>query len=108
MTTPLSHYYMLAVQKLGFRQQSYQQAFGIEGSPANLALIDLADFCGVFNDQSQATLTDAEVRERHGMRRAFFRIWKNLNLNPAEMELVARSALVRAAARLAAEDGDRS
>lgn len=106
--TDLAVFYRKAVEKLGFRQEAYRQAFGREGSPANLALVDLADFTGAFNDESQAGLSDAEVRERHGMRRAFFRIWKNLKLNNAEMELVARSALVRAAARLAAEDGDRS
>lgn len=99
-------YYRKALEKLGFRQASYQQAFGIEGSPANLALVDLADFCGVFNDESHAHLTDGEIRERHGMRRAFFRIWKHLNLNPVEMELVAKSALVRAAARLAAAEAN--
>lgn len=105
--TDLAVFYRKALEKLGFRQASYQKAFGIEGSQANLALVDLADFCGVFNDESQAILTDAEVRERHGMRRAFFRIWKHLNLNPVEMELVAKSALVRAAARLAAAEADR-
>lgn len=92
--------YRRALEKLGFRQNAYKQAFGIEGSPAYLALVDLADFSAAFQD-NPLDLTDAQLREMHGRRQAFFRIWKQLKLTPSEMEVVARGALLRAAQRLA-------
>lgn len=100
-------FYRRAVEKLGFRQKAYQQAFGISGSPANLALIDLGVACCAFTDDP-LDLTDAQLREQHGMRRAFFRIWKNLNLSPQEMELVARQTLLRAVDRQVIQQGEQS
>lgn len=91
--------YQAALEKLGFRQKAYQHAFGIEGSPAHLALVDLADYCGVFSDGF-----DDPKGERlllmAGRRQAFFRIWTHLNLTNTEMEIVCKGALLRAASRL--------
>ena len=89
----------VALEKLGFRQKSYQQAFGIAGSPSNLALIDLADFCCAFR-ADVAGLSNDQLREMNGRRQAFFRIWNHLHLSNAEMEQVYRPAIVRAATRL--------
>lgn len=91
--------YQVAIEKLGFRQKSYQHAFGIEGSPANLALVDAADYACAFAADPQ-NLTDAQLREMHGRRQLFFRIWTHLRLNNAEMEIVCKGALLRAASRL--------
>lgn len=91
--------YRKALEKLGFRQRAYQQAFGTPGSPAYLAMIDLADYCHAFA-ADPLNLTDAQVREMHGRRQAFFRVWSHLKLDHAEMETLCRGALLRAAARL--------
>jgi hypothetical protein len=99
-------WYRRATEKLGFRQKSYQQAFGVEGSPANLALVDLADYCGAFRSDL-AGLTNEQLREMNGRRQAFFRVWTHLKLSPIEMELVCKQVLVRAASRLSQiEAGD--
>lgn len=97
--------YRKAVEKLGFRQAAYKQAFGIEGSPAYLAMIDLADYCHAFA-ADPLNLTDAQLREMNGRRQAFFRVWSNLKLAGPEMETLCRGALIRAAQRLQTEQGD--
>lgn len=86
--------YRELIEKLGFRQKAYQQAFGIEGSPAYLAIIDLADYCGAFR-ADVGPLTNDQLREMNGRRQAFFRIWQNLKFNQREMEIVSKGVLLR-------------
>lgn len=88
--------YRELIEKLGFRQKAYQQAFGIEGSPPYLAIIDLAEYCGAFRADA-SNLTDAQLREMHGRRQAFFRIWQHLKFNQLQMEIICKGALLRAA-----------
>jgi hypothetical protein len=89
-------FYYRAMEKLGFRQRAYQQAFGQPGSPAYLALVDLADYCGAFR-ADVVGLNEAHLREMNGRRQVFFRLWQHLNLNQAEMETVFKGSLLRTA-----------
>ena len=94
----MNHWYQLALQKLGFRQQAYRATFG-EGAPGHMVLVDLANFCGAY-DADLNGMTHDEIMVRHGRRQVFFRILKHIKLSPDELEVVSRSALLQAAARL--------
>ena len=96
--------YEQALQKLGFRTRSYQQAFG-EGAPGHLVLVDLADYSRAFKPDAEG-LNDGQIREMYGRRQMFFRIVNHLKLAPLEIEAVYRSALLRAASRLQSNRGD--
>ena len=100
MTDP---WFQRALQKLGLRQQYYRSLFG-EGSPGQLVLRDLAQFCGAF-DADMTGKDQNTILIMHGRRQAFFRIFKELKLSPAELEIVCRDALVHAAARLQTTQG---
>ena len=91
-----SGFFNRAIEKLGFRQRAYQQAFGQPGSPAYLAMIDYAEFCGAFR-ADHGVMTNELLREMNGRRQAFFYLWEHLNLNQAEIETVFKGALLRAA-----------
>ena len=91
-----SGFFNRAIEKLGFRQRAYQQAFGQPGSPAYLAMVDYAEFCGAFRADAPG-LTNEQLREANGRRQAFFYLWEHLNLNQAEIETVFKGALLRAA-----------
>lgn len=95
--------YQLALQKLGFRQQSYRDAFA--GSAMQLTLVDLAKYSGAF-DADPHGMSDAMLREMIGRRQMFFRILTHLKLSQSEMEQVYQPALVHAARRLQASNGD--
>lgn len=103
MSTP-NNLYMLALQKLGFRQHAYQAAFG-EGTPGHLTMVDLADYSHAFMPDTEG-LSDGQLREMHGRRQMFFRITNHLKFAPSEIEAIYRSALLRAASRLQSNRGD--
>jgi hypothetical protein len=90
--------YHTLLQNLGLRQQAYQMGFGRTGSAGHRALVDLAEFCGAFNDDTMRTHDDLLIMQ--GRRQAFFRIFKNVKLSPAEMEIVCKDTIVHTAARL--------
>lgn len=102
MSTP-TNLYMMALQKLGFRQRAYQATFG-EGSPGHLTLVDLAVYAAAFVPDTEG-LSAGQLREMHGRRQVFFRIYNHLKLAPTELEAVYRSALLRAASRLQSSQG---
>jgi len=89
-----------AIEKLGIRQKAYKSAFGVVGSPAYLALIDLADFCAAFQVDPFGLNHDG-LMQMIGRRQAFFRVFNHLKLSPTELETVYRGAVLRAAERLA-------
>jgi len=103
MSTP-SNLYMLALQKLGFRQRAYQSAFG-EGSPGHLVLVDLAAYANAFAPDTDGISHDM-LMTMHGRRQMFFRIVNHLKLAPNEIEVVYRSVLMRTAARLQTTRGE--
>ena len=87
-----------AAQKLGFRQSAYRQTFA-DGSPANLVLVDLANFSRAFDADIDGVSHDG-LMMIHGRRQVFFRIVKHLKLTPIELEYVYQPAMLAAAARL--------
>lgn len=91
-----------AIEKLGFRQKSYQRAFGIVGSPENLALLDLADYCCAWRGPPEGIGHDG-LMQIAGRQQAFFRIFNHLKLKQTEMETVYKGAIIRAAERLNTE-----
>lgn len=100
----MNEYVVRALQKLGFRQRSYQQVFA-QGSPGYLALLDLARYSRAFEPDTEG-LSDGQIREMHGRRQMFFRIFINVKLSPAELEVVAGDAIVSVAARLQRQHGE--
>lgn len=97
----MNHLYHAALQKLGFRAQSYQSVFA--GSAMHLVMTDLAKFSGAFVTDPTGMTHDA-LMMMHGRRQMFFRIWNHLKLSPHELEEIARPALIAAAARLAPKE----
>ena len=88
-----------AVEKLGFRQKSYQRAFGVVGSPEYLAVLDLADYCAAWSGDTSGIDHDT-LMQMVGRRQAFFRILNHLKLKQSEMEVVYKGAIMRAAERI--------
>jgi hypothetical protein len=62
-------------------------------------LVDLADYAHAFAADPE-NLNNDQIREMHGRRQMFFRIFKHLKLTPPELESIARTALLHAAQRL--------
>lgn len=86
-----------AVEMLGFRQKSYQQAFS--GSSMHLVLVDLAKYSNAFNTELEH-LTSDQLREMNGRRQIFFRILNHLKLSPSDLEQVYQPAIIHAARRI--------
>ncbi len=86
------------LQKLGFRQQTYKQAFG-EGTALHLVLTDLANYSRAFEADTDG-ITHDDLMKMHGRRQMFFYIIHHLKLAPPELELVYGSAIVKAARRV--------
>jgi hypothetical protein len=94
----MNAFFQTAAQKLGFRQKAYRQTFA-EGSPANLVLVDLANFARAF-DSDNADLDERALLRMSGRRDMFFRIIKHLKFSPSELEHIYRPAIMSAATRL--------
>lgn len=94
----MTAFYQRALQTLGLRQGAYHITFGV-GTPGHNALVDLALYSNAFAADPEKVDHDT-LMTMHGRRQAFFRIFKHVKLSPAELEAVARSALLNAAARL--------
>lgn len=77
------------------RQRVYSVTFD-EGGPGHAALQDLALFCHAFDTDVDGISHD-QFLIMCGRRQAFFRIFKALNLSAEEMDMVARSTVVRRA-----------
>jgi len=92
----MNEFYQRALELMGRSQRAYQRAFGIAGSPEHLAIVDLAHYCCAF-EPDPMDLNDAGLREMHGRRQAFFRLWMNLKLSQQEMETVCKGTLMRRA-----------
>lgn len=88
-----------ATEKVSFRQRVYKRDIPLE------ALSDLGVFCGVWDDGSVADVSDARLRELHGRRQAFFRLWKHLKLSPVAFETAYQDEIERRA-RVAAKTGE--
>ena len=98
----MNEFIRAAIQRLGFRKQSYQTAFG--GSSMQMVLVDLAKFSRAFDADIEGISHDALLM-MHGRRQMFFRILTHLKLSQAELEQVYQPALVQAAARLQRSQG---
>lgn len=98
----MNRWYQEALQKLGFRQKSYQSAFA--GSAMQLVLVDLAKYSHAFDADVMGQSHD-NLLVMHGRRQMFFRILTHLKLSQAEMEHVYQPALVSAARRIQTTQG---
>lgn len=91
-----------AAQKLGLRARAYKATFP-EGSFQQAVLLDLATYAHAFDEPDG--LADEQMRVLRGRRQMFWRVWQNLKLTQADLEIVARNAIVRAAERLSRTQG---
>lgn len=94
----MNHWFHVAAQKLGIRQQAYRATFG-EGAPGHSVVVELATYCRAF-DPDVDGMTHDQIMVMHGRRQVFFRILKQLRLSPHELEAISHNALLQAAARL--------
>lgn len=82
-----------ALDLLRLRKRAYVSTFA-PGTPANVAYTDLAKFCRAFSGEAVPGNKDMTLIYV-GRREAFFRIFQHLNLEPEELAVLYRAAVVK-------------
>lgn len=77
-----------ALDILRERKKVYQAAF-TQGTPQHDAFVDLARYCHAFDD---GIATPDQALIAVGLRRAYFRIWNHLNLEPEQLAVIYKAA----------------